>query len=230
MPTVYKYKSKRVKRVRRTRRKRVPTNKALSTRIKKLEHQEEMKYIDIQNSTAPIVSSGGVPLVLSVIAQGDDINQRVGEEVTLHSLRCDIILRHIATTTTSLYRMLIFYDLQTNGIGFVPFVSALGGAANTGLIDDTTITSLFNAPLNYRTKDRYRVLYDKVFVINPASSAVDSNIHIRKFIRLSNAKHKYSSSAGSIAAIPSRSICYFLFGSGATDTQVSTFRLMYTDS
>lgn len=209
--------------------KRGPTTKQLATRIKKLEHTEELKYIDVLNSTA--LSTTGTSLVLSVLAQGDDFNNRVGEEVRAKYVNCKL---RLAKTTPSAninqVRCILFWDLQTNGSGPVILTSTL---ADSGLLDNSSITSVLLSPHNYRCSQRYKILYDKVHVLNPDSTTTQMAryIHINK--RLGGAKIKYTDSSGTIASLTSRALCFSILSDTSSTTEITPtlcFRVWYTDS
>jgi hypothetical protein len=207
--------------------KPAPSTKVLATRIKKLENTIETNYRDYYNNTTdPLYSSGGVPIIISVIPQGDDFNQRKGEQVTLTKVKVRLSLTNPISTTSVQFRVLIFWDLQTNGLGFFPWASV---SFTDGLIDDNTITNPLIAPLNERAAQRYKVLIDKIIVINPDSSATTKNLVFQKTFSLSNAKQLFATSAGNIAAIPSRSINLFFY-SNKTAVQQTAIRLWYKDA
>jgi len=208
--------------------KPAPTTKVLATRIKKLENTIETNYKDVYNVLSPDVSGGGVPLVISLLPQGDDFNERKGEVVTLRKAHFNVNLTHAsAVTAPSIFRMIVFWDLQTNGQGFVPFITT--GLPVEALIDDTVIVDKMLAPLNERTKQRYKVLMDKTYVLNTIYTGLANSINIQKTFSLSNAKQQYSSSGGNIGNCPARTLCYYLYSNRA-DTQTTAVRFWYKDA
>lgn len=222
--------SKAPKKGKRVTKKKGPTTKQLERRVTKLEHQEELKYHDVYSTTS-WNNNTTTTLVLSLIAQGDDFNQRIGEEITAKYLNIRMDCGAAPTTIDPLrYRIVVFWDLQANGSGPEPFA---GTNANQGLLDNLTINSAMLAPLNYRTHDRYKILHDKIITINPNDPSIGTLKMYKRNLKLGGAKIKYSSSAGNISAVVGRSLCCFITAiSGASDDTVSAFsaRLWYTDA
>lgn len=224
---------KRVKRSKRkTHKKKVPTNKQLATRIKRIENQEELKYVDYYTSTV-WDNPGFIVSPFTLIAQGDDFDNRMGEEVTAKRLE---FMYNVYQTTSNVshlrYRVIVGWDLQANGAAPGIYTS-ISGLVN-GAFDDSTISSAFLSPINYRTKQRYHILYDKYKVMpifQPNATASSNGRSFKKTIMLHNAKVKYSSSSASITAMSSRNLFIFVI------CQASSFcafnlgaRVYYTDA
>lgn len=208
-------------------RKKAPNNKQLAVRIKKLEHSEELKYDDTYDATS---WDGATTVVqLTGIAQGDDVNQRVGEEII--AKYANIKFRNVrvgGSTTYANYRVILFWDMQAN-VGAPTLLASTN--AGLGLLDDTTVSDRFVAPLNYRTKQRYHVLWDKTYELNPTGgSAVPTARTIKKNFNLGGAKVKYSSSS----AGDQTSRALYLYRSSSDTSSPTSDRLMtriwYTDA
>ncbi|MGN5493394.1 hypothetical protein, partial [Campylobacter coli] len=167
----YKMRGKvtRKKHVKRSKgRKKVPNNKNLARRVKKLEHSEELKYVDYYDTTA--LTTTGFLIPLSITAQGDDFNQRVGEEVTAKYMNMKLKYgKTTASINSQIYRFIVFWDLQTNGVGPTQLTST---SLITGVLDNGTITDALISPHNYRTRERYHILYDKLHHVNAQSSSM----------------------------------------------------------
>jgi len=212
--------------------KKGPSNKQLATRIKKLEHSEELKYAD-SVTTSTWVSSATV-LVPCAIGQGDDVNQRVGEEIIAKYLNVKVALVSAANVNPLRARFMVFWDLQANGEAPGIFSSDVGIGPSKALIDDSTITTKWYAPLNYRTKHRYTVLMDKMITLNPQSSSTQQIKFIKKNLQLGGAKIKYSDSGATGNSLTSRALyCYGYVPSaysGSYDSATVNVRFWYTDS
>jgi len=223
------YTRKRAPRKRKfVKRKRVPTNKQLATRVKKLEHTEELKYLD--SFDASVLTTTGFILHLTGIAQGDDFNQRVGEEVISKYLNMKLRLSKTASINSPQIRCIIFWDMQNNGVGPTLFTST---SLVEGLLDNAVITNTMLSPHNYRTKDRYHILWDKHITFNPDDVTANQTINYKKNIKLSGAKIKYGTSAGSIAATVGRALYFGIFGTTSSVTDVTpniANRIWFTDS
>jgi len=203
-------------------------NKNLDRRIKKLEHSEELKYIDYSDNA--LLQTGGRLVALSLLAQGDDFNQRIGEQVQAKYLNLKMTFnKSTPSANINWIRVLVLWDLQTNGIGPIQLAST---SLVTGVIDDTTIASIL-APHNYRTKQRYKILHDKLYINNPDSTTTERMFQVKRNIKLGGATIKYNSSAGTTAALSSRSLWILTFCDSDSPSEISpyiTARVWYTDA
>lgn len=199
--------------------------KNLDRRIRKLERADELKYHDVLNTTA---LGTGTLLSLNLIPQGDDFNNRVGEEITSRYLNMKLRFTQPASTDSSNIRTILMWDKQANGASPVVYTST---NMATGILDDTLINYPTLSPHNYRASERYTVLWDKTFVINPESSAVQKIITVKKNFNLKQARIKYSGSGSAITDIASRNLVFLIIGTAtSTAAPVLTFRHWYTDA
>jgi len=210
--------------------KKVPNNKQLATRVKKLEKSEELKYID---NYSTLDADTGLLFNLTSIGQGDDFNQRVGEEIVAKYLNFKCFLtRSPATNVLSALsvRLILFWDMQTNGANpdMIASTSTLTGA----LLDDSTCTNLMLCPHNYRTKHRYHILMDKLVIINFNDIGSNCQKKVKKNLNLGGAKIKYSDSGSGISSQTSRSLHMFALSSATAlmPTPRWFFRTWYTDA
>lgn len=208
------------------RRKPQPKLKNIERRVKKLEHQRELKYKDNfytdAPSTAPIMS-------FNLISAGDDQDNRSGDRINARYLNLKIRLTHSNTTAAEQTRVIVFWD--KSAFGAVPNILASTGSTNTSLLDDTAITNNLLAPRNNRTTDNYVILMDKLIVHNPDSSTVDRCIVIKRNFKLGGAVVQYKDSGGTITSVSARNLCLCMLGSaGTTIAAVTAARFWYTDS
>lgn len=168
---------------RRTRRRsfskrRGPTNKALDKKIKKLQRDQELKYSDVYQANNDI-TTGAFVVLLNGIASGTDSDQRIGDEVRATSIqwRMNFSSDPVATIPT-LVRYILFWDKQANGLS--PVIA--GGAGTTSLLDNTIVTDLTLAPYNHESSDRFRVLFDKTFTLEPFSLAVGGGAAMQRYM------------------------------------------------
>jgi len=208
--------------------KSIPNNKQLATRIKKLEKQDELKYADLYSTST---ADGGVQFVLTSLAQGDNFDQRIGEEVIAKYIHMKFLLtRTIASNAAAAtrLRLLLFWDVQANGVASPMYTST--SSLTEGVLDDSVIASRTICPRNYRTKNRYHILMDKLVIMNLDDIGCNMQKLIKKNISLGGAKIKYSDSGATIAAQTSRSLQLFAI-SGTADTISAqwSFRFWYTD-
>lgn len=141
--------------------KKAVVSKAVKSYVeKKLSTESELKsYVNVQNIT-PLGAGTWNMFVMETIPQGVTVGQRVGETIKLSDIqiRGQIFSSTFATgaytiNNSSKIRMVIFRD-------------KFGGSAATGAGTPSTSIMATNSSLstiNYETKNRYHIVFDKVF-------------------------------------------------------------------
>lgn len=199
--------------------KKVDTNqdkaiKQLKKEVDKLKEEPEIKYKDgVTLLEIPDLTGTQVYWNLD-IAQGDDYNERVGEEILLKKQEWQIAINSTPSTVTKRYRVIMFMDRQTNGN---PPAILATTSATSGLLDNLNIADVFYSPHNQRCIERYKVYYDKLHIFNPE----DSLSGYRKEIRIGksfNTKIKYADSTATLTAITSKNIWVVVLGAQAALT------------
>jgi len=231
----------------RTRRRRVKksskpkskVDKKLSRRITKLEKQKEMKYYDVTSTTTPSADGVALSLVQGIV-RGDQYNEREGDNLYTSGLRYSYILTKPAPETgdspTYQIRVMFLWDKQNNaGTSFNIFTSTSPTSVleASSILDDRDGMTNINAPLNMMTKDRFKILYDKIHIINSmgGTSTIMSQVY-RGFIKLSGAKVQYTDSgdSGDISEVVSRNLICLYFCAGSVTTAINlTTRVYYHD-
>lgn len=213
--------------------KKKPTVKKLARRVARIENSVETKFRDIAVSADP--TGTATTFLVNALAQGDDFNQRIGEQVIAKKL--DIMLRltkAASDAVTVSYRIIVFRDKANNaGTGYLAFTGASPTNAElaTALVDNTTIANQLIAPLNYRTSERYNVYLDKTFNLNAYSSSMLPVKQVKYSINLHNAIIKYGSSDATTTGVAST--CYNVMFVSNTTTQLNQYlgtRFWFTDA
>jgi len=231
--------------------KKTPNNKQLAKRIRRLENAPELKYEDVLDSSS--WDGTGHAHSCTTLAQSDSIDGRVGLEVTAKYLdiSCTVYrtLAQNALDPMSAYafRMIVFWDKQANAnTAFSAFTNAVGSTTDTlratALLDNLAGQNVLNAFPNYPTRDRFTILYDKVYHMNPKASiwdagnsvpaSADISMHIKKRINLHNAIIKYGSSDPTQVGLASRNLVVFFvstYAGSADNTTNCITRFWYTD-
>lgn len=225
MPT-FKNRTKRTRRKRRTPKKN--NTKNLERRLTRLEHTQELKYSDDHPNASPDPS--GTIIALSNLAQGDDWNQRIGEQVTAKYLNLNLKITHTAAAGADIIRMMVIWDKQNNGATSINLFTSTG--KSTALLDDDSVSFPSGMPRNYRTKERFVFLMDKILTINPDSTGTNKIFNIRRNFKLGNARVKYSDSGNTDASLPSRALLFIFFSDSAVATTNlnGNIRFWYTDA
>jgi len=197
-------------------------------KITALQDQAEFKFKDTY-SNGPNWVSPGVIYCPHFITKGDDRNNRIADHITAKYLDICVKFTHVAagSTVPTQYRLVIFWDTQTNGVGASPWTTL--SAANVSLLDDSIISAKILSPRNDNTKNRYHILHDEVTTINPQSSSTDSWFMFEKRFWLGNANITYVGNLGDITDLSERSLQVLAFCSVATTAPIISQRFFYTD-
>jgi len=124
----------------------------------------ELKSLDATGTGG--VSSTGTISLLNGVPRGDDIDERVGRQITMKSIEFHLIAQHKAPEAgliPATFRALIVYDRQTNGAALT--VEQVLDSAAPGIT--RTIV-----PKNLENRDRFLILRDMKFGL-AASVATD---------------------------------------------------------
>jgi len=229
---------------RRTQRKRTikpktKIDKKLSRRITKLEKQREMKYYDTTNTIKPTAAGTALSLV-QLIHRGDQYNEREGDNIYTSGLKYSYILTKPASSPDPQppyqIRCIILWDKANNGGGSFNIFT---GVAPTAILESTSIfdnrdgMTNINSPYSMMTKDRYKILYDRIHVMNSTGGiSAASSIVQKGFIKLSGAKVQYTDAedAGGIDELVSRNLIFLYFCAGTEEVAINfTARLFYHD-
>lgn len=194
--------------------------KNIDKKFKRMQSREELSWVD-RNFAGQVVDNGGVLSLLNGVTQGDDADNRDKREVLATSIQFKLnFSTDTDVLTGSIIRMIIFWDQQANGAA--PSVT---GAA--GLLDTSTIVQEWNAPYNRDTQKRYKVVYDRRFVINPllpwvVTPATGTTASTLSVTKLKQGKRKLSrivkfntGNAGTVADIASNSLYVFFISNQA---------------
>lgn len=172
--------------------------------------QEERKTIDIDPNNYTVTATGSVTL-LDGVATGTDFTDRIGRKICLKSHYCrGVIFPEDTTTSNQLIRMLIVYDMQTNGA--------------TPAVTDVLKSADPTSQLNLNNRDRFRVLVDKQWVLAPIdttatqSYAGSPTIHQFKKYKKLNHEVVYNGTTAAIGSIATGGLFMVLVGSNAAGT------------
>lgn len=151
----------RRKRVRRGAKPKTKVDKNLSKRITKLEREIEVKYKDTYLNDNPSTATPILTLLNGMTQGVDDTANRIGSQINATSVQLKYLIRtNSANLTPARLRVMLVWDRQANGA--VPTM-----AGTRGILDDATISDFTIAPYSKQTDKRFKVVYDKLHVINP---------------------------------------------------------------
>lgn len=206
-----------------------PSNKQLAIQIKKLRNQSEIKYHDTY-TTASVFNNTGASFYLSNPTQDDGFDQKIGEEITAKYVSVKL---HSGLTVGAedpiYYRAILFWDMACNGVG--PSLLASNTDRTKALIDDIDVSNFILAPRNQRTKERYHILMDKHWVVNPQSALTGTSHYLTKNFKLGGAKIRYNGSSANITSCSERGLFLWFICTGNADYSIeeTAIRFFYTD-
>lgn len=179
----------------------------------------EKKFYDVtatgtQSSTATVVN-------LSNIAEGNDYNQRDGNSILLQSIQGRFILQMNAAATQTLFRCIIFQDMDQRGTD--PTVS--------DILETTSNPGYFTSPLLHYVNRRFKIHRDWSFVLDSAKATTKEWRLYKPFFNGKN-HIKYQSTAGADGSNWEGALYMMVFSSEATNLPTFTYnvRLRYTDN
>jgi len=188
--------------------------------------KDERKVIDVDPASYN-ANTTGVLTLLNGVATGTDFTNRIGRKIRLKS----IYIRGYCqpedqTTGNNLARMIVVYDMQSNG------------AAPT--VTDILKSATSVAQLNLDNRDRFKVLIDKQLAMGQfdsttagATNAAAPTIHqIKKYKKL-NLEVLFNGTAATVGSIATGSIYMLTIGavaSGVGSTFTVSSRIRFEDA
>ena len=181
---------------------------------------EPLQMLNISSSTDVVQS-------LSNIQQGAGISQRIGNKVSLKSLRLRLRLTPngpVNDTQVSHARVILFYDRQPNG-GYLNVSQILGQSLQSNTVAAGTVDDNLNPNL----MDRIQIIRDWTFCMPPYDAAALANVvgptgtgddmpwHINEYIKLNDLECCYNatSNPGVIANSTTGSLQILTIGTAA---------------
>jgi len=191
----------------------------------------------------PINATAQVVQALNLVQQGTGIAQRVGNKISLKSVRLRLYCNYTgvlgAATGPYYCRIMLIYDRQTNGA--YPSLSSILGYARQ---DNTVATGTYLDNINPNQYDRYQVLMDKFHFLPTLTSDTDNTttengVIINEYVKLKNLSTQFNTTANplTIGGISVGGLYLCVWGSPAQAANVSdnwqwngTSRLRFYDN
>lgn len=187
--------------------------------VKNIVRKQLMERKVIQSATsAAITNTASISYQLTAIAQGDDINNRNGNVITLTGFSYKGVLsNHTDASNGTMVRIVLVQDLQQVGDT---------GPGYTDIFEGLTIDS----SLNDLTRGRFKVLWSKLITINQSFSGQVLKRYIKKWIKFPNIKVRYNGSANT--DIQKNGLYLYFLGDQATNTPTmdDQFKVYYVDN
>jgi len=166
--------------------------------------KDERKVIDVDPANYVADTTGSVTL-LNGIATGTDFTDRIGRKIRMKSFYIRGVVRPIdATIGNTLARLIIVYDMQTNGAA--------------PAITDVLKSASPSSQLNMNNRDRFRILIDKQYPIGATSDVATQSfagsptVHqIKKYKKL-NLEVLFNGTTNAVGSIATGSIYMITIG------------------
>lgn len=196
--------------------------KRLANRIKRLEKGQsgkEWKYFDTAVNADS--STGGTVQCLNLVAEGDDITDREGRSINLQTIYMKMNYRTNTTTDFDYtFRTMLILDTQNNSAN-----PAIGD-----ILDTVSVTSL--RELATESRSRFRILYDKVTIVNTQYTGVKAGRYREYFKKFKKPKKlDFINTTGVIGSVTGKALFLVVFGNtGANHADANIkVRIRYTD-
>jgi len=199
----------------------------------------EVKCYDFQVTpgTNPVVDSAnlvgspsmgqGMCAINTKVLQGATFNQRIGAKIVINAIQ--LVATFVPDSTAPIQgchcRSLIIYDNAPNGAyATLDDILAVNGASAAGS---------FTIPFNILYKDRFTIIRDRYFPLNPMDSA-GGQYTLKEFVK-GRWETNYHASTGQIGDINTGAIYWMVFadtptdGSHACSINNAVFRIRYLD-
>lgn len=200
--------------------------KNIKKRLRTVESETELKHKDTEWTVAAISATAGNFQLLNGLSQGNTQLTRIGSQINMTSVQ---FKGRIASSTAQTYpqivRLVVFADAQPNAAA--PVI--------TDILDSGGLTALFLmfAPYNHNNANRFKIFYDKVFVLNPsAATNFPQTQYVKKVIPMSRITQYNAGNAGTVADINRNSLYAFVLSNDGTNnpTALITFRTYFKDA
>jgi len=211
-----------------------PTVKSLNRKIKKLQTSSEVKFKDASVGPSDISDTAYITTLFNTLQQGDTPSSREGAKVVCSSFQAGVAVQYKEGIAGHSVRCMVVQDKQHNA---ATTLTLMGAPTTASVLDNGETTDPSIAPYNPTTRQRYKILYDKVFTMNPhvayTTSATGTPLittltdlsAFRRLIRFHVRKRvvtQYNTSnAGSGADIQSNAV-WFVLASSAQASQSKT--------
>ena len=141
---------------------------SLNRKLNKLAKDEELKFHDVNVIDAVVSSTGSYQGSLAIIAIGTGDSQRIGRKIRIKSIFAHITLvlsginDQADRPVGDIVRIIVHVNKQTNGA--------------QGSVTSLLVSSNYDAYRNLNNSNRYRVLLDRTYAINPRTDRTDGTL------------------------------------------------------
>ena len=208
---------------------------SLQRQINKVKYMPELKYV-YHNRAFGAAVDGAQFFSLNVLRQGDDVDQREGNQIRMVSLSISLLFTHQAVDRT-FFRVVIYETDQNNNSNTTDVTEIINDTANSL----GTIISQFNSDFVGKDK-KFRIMFNKRFRVTAGATSGpaadlsahagenDKSLFITKSFRLGTKKVHYSADNGNALDIVDNVIRLLVVSNGTDSSWGYESKLMFTDS
>lgn len=167
----------------------------------------EFKIIDTSSLALTIPDGVGTIVQLTNLSQGNTNITRVGNGIKIASIYAKAIFCINASATVTQIRYMLVQDKQVNGAIF----------ATADLIESVTDVRSVISPRNIDNTKRFRILHDKLIILNPNISAVVSTCRYIKIYKKLDMHVRYDGNAGDITDLTQSGLFMVFIGNQPTN-------------
>jgi len=179
---------------------------------------DEKKFVDTEINGD--ITTTGIVTPINLIATGTDFFERIGRKVLIKSFQVRSFMGLENINNASGVRLMLVYDKQTNGA-----LPAIGDILGIPIASNP-----FVAMLNLNNRDRFVILWDKIYRMDLGSGIVTV---LKKYKKLSH-ETVFSGTTAAIGSIATGGLYLVQIGSvaaGTTDVdQSSVVRIRFQDA
>lgn len=201
-----------------TKSKKKGLNNVEKSQVKRmLNNDKETDRINHSASSIAMINGDATFTLVNGIAQGTNVGQRIGMQISNHRLFGNFIVRPNATPGNANWRVMIVYGRQDKGIA--------PADADDGILDSVSAVAL---PVFLRRK-RFQILYDRRGTFSAQGNDV-ARYHTFN-IKLKGKRTTYDGTGALISDIEKGAIWFLHFSDGSTSLPNISYemRLLYKD-
>jgi hypothetical protein len=192
--------------------KEVVTKQQVKDLIKSV---QEVKQLSTAISAGNAITTGGGISNLSLVAQGDDINNRSGDIITMKELDLYLAFFQATAANSVTIRLIVFSDSMGSG----------GTVGITEFLFSANFTSPYLA-FN-RQRNRFKVFHDEMFTMVGATQTQEVDRHLKIPI---NQKRYFNDATANATSVGKNTLYLLILGSTTVPVFAVQHSLRFTDS
>jgi hypothetical protein len=192
--------------------KEVVTKKQVKDMIKSV---QEVKQLTTAISSGNAIAIGGGISNLSLVAQGDDVNNRSGDIITMKDLHLNLAFFQATAANSVSIRLIVFSDSMGSG----------GTVGITEVLFSANFTSPYLASNVQR--NRFKIFHDEMFTMVGATDTQEVTRYLKIPI---NQKRYFNDATANATSVGKNTLYMLILGSTTVPVFAAQHALRFTDS